>query len=255
MTTIIALANQKGGVGKTTSTFNLAYALSRRGKSVLAVDVDPQASLTLCYRQDPKALETREKTLYFGMMKETPLPDLIIPLEGGLSLIPASIRLASAEPELVALWDSASVLRSKLKEIADRFDYILLDCPPSLTLLTVNALAAAHFVIVPVKTDYLSIMGIPLLLETVEKLRRHVNSRLRVFGVLPTLFNARNTHDNECLAELHQTLEPRVPVFDPVHRSTVFDKSHVEGKSTLELVPDTPGVQVYNTIVDSLFAL
>jgi chromosome partitioning protein len=188
-------------------------------------------------------------------MKEVPITDLIIPLGEGLSLIPASIHLASAEPELVALWDSASVLRVKLKEIADEFDYILLDCPPSLTLLTVNALACAHLVIVPVKTDYLSIMGIPLLLETVEKLRRHINPRLRVFGVIPTMFNVRNTHDNECLAELRQTLEPRIPVFEPVNRSTVFDKSPVEGKSTLELLPESPGVQVYNSIADQLITL
>jgi chromosome partitioning protein len=252
MAKIIAVANQKGGVGKTTSVFNLAFALAKCGQRVLAVDVDPQASLTLCYKQDPKSLEMHEKTLYFSMMKEAPIMDLIIPIDERLALIPASIQLASAEPELVALWDSASVLRQKLKSISESFDYILLDCPPSLTLLTVNALAASHMVLVPVKTDYLSIMGIPLLLSTVEKLRRHLNTKLRVLGVLPTLYNPRNTHDNECLAELHQTLEPRIPVFDPVHRSTVFDKSPMEGKSTLELLPETPGVQVYNSIADQI---
>lgn len=129
MSTVIAIANQKGGVGKTTSTFNLAYALTQRGKRVLVIDADPQASLTICYRQDPKTLEGQQKTLYFALMKEVPLADIVIPLEEGLSLIPASIHLASAEPELVALWDSASVLRTKLKSLAtDTFDYILLDC-------------------------------------------------------------------------------------------------------------------------------
>ena len=112
MAKIIAVANQKGGVGKTTSVFNLAFALAKCGQRVLAVDVDPQASLTLCYKQDPKSLEMHEKTLYFSMMKEAPIMDLIIPIDERLALIPASIQLASAEPELVALWDSASVLPS-----------------------------------------------------------------------------------------------------------------------------------------------
>lgn len=255
MALILAIANQKGGVGKTTSTANLAYALVQRGKSVLAIDTDPQASLTICFGQDPRALEEQGKTLYHALIKQEPLSTLILTITGGLAIVPSSIRLASAEPELFSLWDSASVLREKLEEIAGRFDFILLDCPPSLTLLTVNAMAAAHWVLIPVKTDYLSVMGIPLLLDTVDKLKRRINPALKVFGVLPTMFNMRNTHDNECLAELHQSLEPRIPVFPPINRSTAYDKAPVEGRPTLELLPDTPGVQVYNSLAEKILTL
>jgi chromosome partitioning protein len=247
---VIALANQKGGVGKTTSTVNLAYALVQKGQRVLVVDMDPQSSLTLYCGHDPRQLETNQNTLYWTLLKEKPIESVIIP--GNPAVLPSSIHLASAEPELVTLWDSATVLRDKLGPLREHYDFILIDCPPSLTLLTINALATADTVIIPVKTDYLSIMGIPLLLDTVEKLQKRTNTRLTVFGVLPTLFNSRNVHDNDCLSELRQSLKPRIPVFEPVKRSTGFDRSAAEGKSTLELAPDTPGVEVYRSLANTL---
>jgi chromosome partitioning protein len=249
---VIALANQKGGVGKTTSTVNLAYALVQRGQKVLVVDMDPQSSLTLYCGHDPRQLEAAQNTLYWALLKEKPIEAVIIP--GNPAVLPSSIHLASAEPELVTLWDSATVLRDKLGPLRDSYDFILIDCPPSLTLLTINALATADTVIIPVKTDYLSIMGIPLLLETVEKLQKRTNTRLTILGVLPTLFNSRNTHDNDCLIELKQSLEPRIQIFDPVKRSTGFDRSAAEGKSTLELSPETPGVEVYNSLAETIIA-
>lgn len=202
---------------------------------------------------DPRHLEQEERTLYYALIKDRPLRSLVIEADGSKpALVPSSIRLASAEPELVSLWDSAGVLREKLDEVKNEYDFIFLDCPPSLTLLTINALAAAQYVLIPVKTDYLSIMGIPLLLETVEKLRRRINPDLKVIGVLPTMFNARNTHDKECLAELHKSLSPRIEVFEPIHRSTAFDKAPVEGKATLEILPETPGVQIYQSLAARL---
>jgi chromosome partitioning protein len=249
MEKIIAVANQKGGVGKTTAVVNLAYALGQRKKRVLVIDADPQSSLTVYYGYDPRGLEEEARTLYHALIKDKDLKSILLDATASIpALAPSSIRLANAEPELVSLWDSVGVLREKLEDIKNHYDFILLDCPPSLTLLTVNALASAHLVLIPVKTDYLSIMGIPLLLDTVDKLRRRINPNLEVLGVLPTMFNARNTHDRECLVELRKSLEPRIEVFEPIHRSTAFDKSPVEGKSTLELLPNTPGVQVYNSL-------
>ncbi len=252
MVKIIALANQQGGVGKTTSAINLAYALVQRGQKVLVVDMDPQSSLTIYCGFDPRVLEQQQQTIYWTLMKEKEMGEIVIP--GNPAVVPSSIHLASAEPELVTLWDSATVLRDKLQSIKDDYDTILIDCPPSLTLLTINALAAADAVLIPVKTDYLSIMGIPLLLDTVEKLQKRTNTRLAIFGVLPTMFNSRNTHDTDCLNDLTQSLEPRIRVFDAVKRSTIFDRSAAEGKSTLELSPETPGTEIYNSLADAIIA-
>ena len=133
---IIALANQKGGVGKTTSTVNLAYALVQQGQRVLVVDVDPQSSLTIYCGHDPRVLEQQQRTVYWALMKEKELGEIVIP--GNPAVVASSIHLASAEPELVTLWDSATVLRDKLSGIKNDYNFILIDCPPSLTLLTVN---------------------------------------------------------------------------------------------------------------------
>ena len=252
----LAIANQKGGVGKTTSAVNLGYLLANAGKRVLAMDCDPQASLTVYYGQDQRALEERQATLYYALLKDRPIEELVIPGRepGTPDLIPSSIRLATAEAELVSLWDSAGVLREKLAPIVDRYDFILIDCPPTLTLLTVNALAAAQSVLIPVKTDYLSIMGIQLFLETVGKIQQKANRDLSVLGVLPTMFNPRASHDNEALAELHKTLEPEIRVFEPINRSTNFDKAAVESRPTVEILPETPGAQGYRSLAEVILS-
>lgn len=253
MSTVIAIANQKGGVGKTTSTINLAYALANRGKHVLAVDADPQASLTMYFDYDPNALEEQEKTLYFSLLGETPLESLV--LGKNPALVPSSIALADAEPELITnvLLSAPTVLRDKLREIRDRYDFVLIDCTPSLGLLTVNAMTAADAVLVPVKTDHLSFRGVERLFQTIEKLQRRLNPTLQIFGVLPTQYNPRNLHDNETLERVRAGLESRrVRIFEPINRSTAYDKASAEGKSTLELAPTTPGVQVYYTVADAL---
>lgn len=252
MTPVIAIANQKGGVGKTTSTVNLAHALIAKGKRVLVIDVDPQASLTICYGKDPRELDAAGKTLGHCLLKEKPLEEII--QQGPPDLVGSSINLASLEQDLARDYEPTAALRLKLEPIrtSGRYDFILLDCPPTLTLLTVNALASANSIVIPVKTDFLSIMGIPELLRTVDKIRSRINTQLRVFGILPTMYNSRNTHDNDALKELAKVLPQSIQMFEPVNRSTFFDKSAVERVAALGRYPDTPGVENYQFVGDKL---
>lgn len=247
---IIAVANQKGGVGKTTSTVNIARALKDAGAKVLLIDSDPQSSLSIIQNIDPhklRELDTHAKTLYYGLVKEVPLEALIV--ENDPDIIPASIRLANAETELSSPFGTATILREKLSALRERYDVILIDCPPTLSLLTVNSLSASDAVVIPCKTDYLSIMGIPLLLDTIENVRRRANPHLKILGILPTMFNVRAGHDNEALQELRAIVAAKgIEVFDPVNRSTAFDKANMEGRATLEMFPDTPGVDQYRLV-------
>ena len=256
MATIIAIANQKGGVAKSTSTHNLAFGLADRGKRVLAIDNDQQGSLTTLFGRDPDELEQQGATLYYSLVKDRPLADITIP--GNPALVPASIRLANAETDLItdALLGGISALRARITpDIHEQYDYILIDCPPSLSMLSLNALVAADYVLIPVATSYLAANGLLDLLATIKQVRSRQNPRLKIAGVLPTAFHTTHNHDKETLQTLHALMADNdIRVFEPVAASTEFPKISGTGEPAIRLKPTLPGSVSYQKLSEELSA-
>jgi len=213
---------------------------------VLAVDCDPQASLTFYLGQDERRLEREGATLYHALLGGRDLAGLVIP--GEPALVPASITLARADAELISEPGASQILREKLAPLREAYELILIDCPPTLTLLTVNALAAADLVLIPVKTDLLSTLGIPQLLETIGKVQRRANPRLKILGVLPTMFNPGYGHDAEVLDEIRASFGKDLRIFDPVRRSTGFDRAVGSGRPLVSSSPASPGAEAYRRL-------
>lgn len=252
MALVLALANQKGGVAKTTSAANLAYALVQRGRRVLLIDADPQASLTIYLGHQPFELQQRTGSLHDALVHARPLPSLVLP--GNPALVPSSIRLAKADRELMsAMRYSDTLLRDLLQEVLPDYDHVVIDCMPHLGILTSNALTAADHVLIPVRTEYLSIEGIPLILEEIEETRQRSNRELKVLGILPTMYSRSYTQDQDALAALQAVVaQQHLRLFDPVPRSTEYDKATSQGLPTLMLSPKAPGVDIYYKLADVL---
>jgi chromosome partitioning protein len=197
---IIALMNQKGGVGKTTTTVNLGAALAEIGRRVCLIDLDPQAHLTINYGIDPTP-ET--VSLYDVLLGDASFLEAVHKIDDHLALVPSSIDLAAAEIELVSVLGRETLLKKKMETADHDFDVMLLDCPPSLGLLTLNALSVADEVIIPMQPHFLALQGVAKLLETVQLVNKRMNPRLKVSGIVLTMFDAQTRLSNEVVAELH----------------------------------------------------
>lgn len=205
---IIALANQKGGVGKTTTAINLAASLASLEKRVLVVDADPQANASSGLGVDTSALR---QTIYECLCTNTPASDVIIPTGvEGLDIIPSHIDLAGADLELLERKDREFVLREVLRPVADRYDYIIIDCSPSLGVITVNALVAAHSVIIPVQCEYFALEGISKLLGTVKIVKTRLNPHLEIEGFLMTMYDSRTRLNNQIYEEVKRHFDKLV---------------------------------------------
>ena len=229
--TITAVVNQKGGVGKTTTTFNLGVGLNRLGKRVLLVDLDPQAALTV---SAGISLPHITVSIYQALLDDSVDPASVIRgTTSGVDVLPATLDLAAAEVELVNMTLRELVLKDVLSKVQHRYDHILIDCPPSLGLLTINALAAAHQVIIPLQCEFLATRGLNLLLRTLSKIQGRLNRDLKVAGILPTMFDGRTTNANEILTELRTSFPGQV--YDVVIKNTVrLKESPAAGLSILD---------------------
>jgi len=233
--TVIAVVNQKGGTAKTTTVENLGIGLAREGKKVLLVDTDPQGSLTISLGYPrPDELEV---TL-FDLLNKTINEDSVTAGEGilhqaeGIDLIPANISLAGLEVALVNTMNRERILKQFLEPVKAKYDYVLLDCMPSLGMLTVNALAAADAALVPVQANYLSAKGLEQLLQTINKVKRQINPKLRIEGILLTMVDSRTNYAKEIAALIRDTYGGHIKVFETeIPRSVRAAEISSEGKS------------------------
>lgn len=249
---IVALANQKGGVGKTTTTINLGAALAELDQRVLLVDFDPQGGCALGLGIEPGGLDL---SVYDALLdRNCEVEDVICKTQvPGLDLLPSNIDLAAAELMLVQEVAREQSLMRVLAPLRGRYDFILIDCPPSLGLLTINALTAADGVIVPLETEYYALRGMALLMDSIEKIRERLNPRLHIDGIVATMVDTRTLHSKEVLERVKDAFGGRV--FDtPIRKTVRFAEAPVAGEPILTYAPSSTGATAYRKLAQEVMA-
>lgn len=249
MTKIIAIANQKGGVAKTTTAINLSACLVELGKSVLLLDLDPQGNATSGCGINKNKLS---KSIYDVLINEIPIENIILKTElKGLSIAPAQIELAGAEIELVALDKREGRLASALLSINDQYDFIIIDCPPSLGLLTLNALTAATDVLIPVQCEYYALEGLTLLMDTINRVKARLNPRLNILGALLTMFDARTNLGIQVVDEVKRYFKSKV-FSSIVPRNVRLGEAPSHGKPIVLYDSRSRGAEVYRDLAEEV---
>jgi chromosome partitioning protein len=249
---IIAMCNQKGGVGKTTTTINLGAALAEYGRKVLLVDFDPQGALSVGLGINPHELDT---TVYQLLMdRKVDVHDVVqhtsVP---GLDVLPANIDLSAAEVQLVGEVAREMVLARALRPVADEYDVIMIDCQPSLGLLTVNALTAAHGVVIPLECEFFALRGVALLVETIEKIQDRLNPRLEIDGIVATMYDSRTLHSREVVARVVEAFGDNV-FHTVISRTVKFPDATVAAEPITSYAATSAGAEAYRSLARELIA-
>lgn len=253
---ITAVVNQKGGVGKTTTAFNLAHALAQKGEKVLLVDMDPQANLTMCCGFDrPDTIGTTIYQLMNAVLEEEPLPlpETYLKRVGGVDLIPSSIELSAMEISLVNAMSREIILKSVLEPLKDAYSTIIIDCMPSLGMLTINALAACDSILIPATPQYLSAKGLEMLIKTISRIRKRINPAILIEGILITQYTERTRLSKEVLGMIKEAYGNHIKVFESrIPVSVRVGESMMNSKSILEFDPNGKVADAYRQLAEEL---
>jgi chromosome partitioning protein len=249
MTRTLVIANQKGGVGKSTSVMNLGVALAEQGSRVLMVDLDPQGGLTAAFGID--AHDIRRSTFSLLMYSNVSLARVVRPVRKNLALVPASIDLAAGEIQLAGAAGRAQRLRRALQQNRIPFDYIFIDTPPGLGILTANGLVAADEVLIPVQCQYLAMRGVRALMDTIVRVKNSMNASLRLAGLFGTLYRPESLHAQEVVDELRGVFGPKM-FKTLIHYDDVVAEAPVVGLSVLEYMPRHPIAQGYRALAEEV---